>query len=98
MMTAFLAAQSALAVAIARARRRANVIRTMTLGKMDSAPLRLLSRTVLAHSRAASRFERALARHLARTAREFVQSGAFETLLLSAITQVISRIRKGGIR
>ena len=46
MITAFLAAQSALALTLARARKRASVIRTMSLGGADSAPLRLLSRSL----------------------------------------------------
>jgi hypothetical protein len=98
MITTFLAAQSALALAMARARKRASVIRTITLGSADSAPLRLLSRSLLAHTRAATRFERLLARQLANTIREFVQSGAFEALVLTAITRILSRILRGGTR
>jgi hypothetical protein len=98
MITAFLATQSALALALARARKRASVIRTMSLGGVDSAPLRLLSRSLIDHSQRATRFERALARRLATTLRNFVQSGAFEALLLAAITRILSRIQKGGTR
>ena len=78
MITAFLAAQSTLAVALARARKRANVVRTMSLGGADSAPLRLLSRSLIAHTQRATRFERVVAMHLASAVRDFVQSGAFE--------------------
>ena len=98
MITAFLAAQSAMALALARARKRASVIRTMSLSGADSAPLRLLSRSVRSHTQRATRFERALAKHLAATLRSFVQSGAFEALLLAAITRILSRILKGGTR
>ena len=99
MITAFLAAQSALAITLARARKRANVIRTMSLGGgADSAPLRLLSRSLVAHTQRATRFERTLAKHLAITLRDFVQSGAFEALLLAGITRILSRILKGGTR
>ncbi len=98
MITVFLAAQSALALTLARARKRASVIRTMSLGGADSAPLRLLSRSVISHTQRATRFERALARHLSSAIREFVQSGAFEAVLLAAITRIVFRIKKGGIR
>jgi hypothetical protein len=98
MITAFLAAQSALALTLARARKRASVVRTMSLGGADSAPLRLLSRSLIAHTQRASRLERALAKHLAITVRDFVQSGAFEALLLAGITRILSRILKGGTR
>ena len=98
MITAFLAAQSTLAIALARARKRASVIRTMSLGGADSAPLRLLSRSLVAHTQRATRFERVVAQHLATTVRDFVQSGAFEALLLAAITRTVSRIQKGGLR
>jgi hypothetical protein len=98
MITAVLAAQSALALTLARARKRACVIRTMSLGGADSAPLRLVSRSLLAHSQRATRLERAVAKHLATALRGFVQSGAFEALLLAAITRVLSRILKGGTR
>ena len=98
MITIFLAAQSALALTLARARKRASVIRTMSLGGADSAPLRLISRSVISHTQRATRFERALARHLATTVRDFVQSGAFEALLLAGITRILSRILKGGTR
>ena len=98
MMATFLAAQSALAVALARARNRSRVIRTITLGGSDSAPLRLLSRSVVAQTERAGRMERALAKHLAAVVRNFVQSSAFEAVLLAAITQIVFRIKKGGIR
>lgn len=99
MITAFLAAQSTLALTLARARKRASVIRTMSLGGgADSAPLRLLSRSVIARTQRATRFERALAKHLATSLRDFVQSGAFEALLLAGITRILSRVLKGGNR
>jgi hypothetical protein len=98
MITALLAVQSALAVAIARARKRASVIRALYLDGTDAAPLRLLSRTLAARARVNSRFERVLATHLATALRSFVRSNAFELLLLMVIGRVRSRFMKGGIR
>ena len=98
MITALLAAESAIAVGIARARKRASVIRTMALDMTDSTSFRWLSRTLTAQTRVSTRFERILATHLATALRSFVRSNAFELLLLMAIGRVRSRILKGGIR
>jgi hypothetical protein len=97
MITALLAAESAIAVGIARARKRASVIRTMALDMTDSASFRWLSRALSAQTGVSTRFERVLATHLATALRSFVRSSAFELLLLMAIGRVRSRM-KGGIR
>ena len=98
MITALLAVQSAIALGIVRARKRASVIRALYLDGTDAAPLRLLSRTLAAQTRAATRLERLLATHLATTIRVFVRSNAFELLILSALTRILSRVMKGGNR
>ena len=98
MITALLAVESAIAIAIARVRKRANVIRAMALEMTDSGPLRWLSRTLATQTRVSTRFERVLATHLATALRGFVRSNAFELLLLMVIGRVRSRILKGGIR
>ena len=98
MITALLAVESAIAVGIVRARKRASVIRAMSLDMTDSAPLRWLSRTLAAQTQVSTRFERVLATHLATALRSFVRSNAFELLLLAVIGRVRSRILKGGIR
>jgi hypothetical protein len=97
MITALLAIESAIAVVIVRARKRASVIRALSLEMTDSAPLRWLSRTMAAQTHVSTRFERVLATHLATAVRTFVRSNAFETLVLVAIGRVRSRM-KGGIR
>lgn len=98
MITALVAAQSAIALAIARARKRASVIRTMSLEMTDSGPFQWLSKTLAAQTRVNTRFERVLATHLATALRSFVRSNAFELLLLALIGRFRSRILKGGIR
>jgi hypothetical protein len=98
MITALLAVQSGIAIAIARRRKRASVIRTMTLGMTDSGPFQWLSRMLAAQTRVSTRFERVLATHLATALRNFVRSNAFELLLLTLIGRFRSRILKGGIR
>ena len=98
MIAALLAVESAIAIGIVRARKRASVIRTMSLEMTDSAPLHWLSRSLASQTRFSTRFERVLATHLATALRTFVRSNAFELLLLTVIGRVRSRILKGGIR
>ena len=98
MIAELLAVESALALGIVRARKRASVIRALYLDGTDAAPLRLLSRTLATQTRVSTRFERVLATHLATALRTFVRSNAFELLLLTVIGRVRSRILKGGIR
>ena len=98
MIAFLLAIESAIAIGIVRARKRASVIRTMSLETADSAPLQWLSRSLATQTQVSTRFERVLATHLASALRTFVRSNAFETLLLTVIGRVRSRILKGGIR
>jgi hypothetical protein len=97
MIPALLAIESAIAVVIVRARKRASVIRALSLETTDSAPLHWLSRSLATQTQVSTRFERVLANHLATALRTFVRSNAFETLVLVAIGRVRSRM-KGGIR
>jgi hypothetical protein len=97
MIAFLLAIESAIAIGIVRARKRASVIRTMSLEMTDSAPLHWLSRTLTTQTQVSTRFERVLATHLASAFRTFMRSNAFETLVLIAIGRVRSRM-KGGIR
>jgi hypothetical protein len=97
MIAAFLAVESAIAISIVRARRRASVIRAMSLETTDSAPLHWLSRSLAIQTQVSTRSERVLATHLATALRTFVRGNAFETLVLVAIGRVRSRM-KGGIR
>ncbi len=98
MIATLLAIESAIAVGIVRARKRASVIRTMALDMTESGPFKWLSRTLAAQTGVSTRFERLLATHLATALRSFVRSNAFELLLLTIIGRVRSRILKGGIR
>jgi hypothetical protein len=97
MIAALLAIESAVALGILRVRKRASVIRAMSLETTDTAQLRWLSRSLATQSQVSTRFERVLATHLATALRTFVRSNAFELLLLMAIGRVRSRM-KGGIR
>ena len=97
MIAALLAIESAIALGIVRARKRASVIRTLSLETADSAPLQWLSGSLATQTQFSTRFERVLATHLATALRTFVRSNAFETLVLVAIGRVRSRM-KGGIR
>ena len=98
MIAALLAIESAIAIGIVRARKRASVIRAMSLETADSAQLHWLSRSLATRAQFSTRFERVLATHLATALRTFVRSNAFETLVLVVIGRVRSRILKGGIR
>jgi hypothetical protein len=98
MIATLLAIESALAIGIVRARKRASVIRAMSLEMTDSAPLHWLSRSLATQTQFSTRFERVLATHLATALRTFVRSNAFELVLLAVIGLVRSRILKGGIR
>jgi hypothetical protein len=97
MIATLLAIESAIAVGIVRARKRASVIRAMSLETEDSAQLRWLSRSLTTQTQFSTRFERVLATHLATALRTFVRSNAFETLVLVVIGRVRSQM-KGGIR
>ena len=98
MIAFLLAIESAIAIGIVRARKRAGVIRAMSLEMTDSAPLHWLSKSLATQTQVSTRFERVLATNLATALRAFVRSNAFETLLLTVIGRVRSRILKGGIR
>ena len=98
MIAFLLAIESAIAIGIVRARKRASVIRTMSLEMTDSAPLHWLSRSLATQTQVSTRFERVLATHLASALRTFMRSNAFELVLLTVIGRVRSRILKGGIR
>ena len=98
MIAALLAIESAFALGIVRARKRASVIRAMSLDMTDSAPLHWLSRSLAPRTQFSTHLERVLATHLATALRSFVRSNAFELLLLTVIGRVRSRILKGGIR
>jgi hypothetical protein len=97
MIAVLLAVESAIALGIVRARKRASVVRAMSLEMTDSAPLQWLSRSLATQTQFSTRFERVLATHLAIAVRTFIRSNAFETLVLVAIGRVRSRM-KGGIR
>ena len=98
MIAELLAIESAIALGIVRARKRASVIRALYLDGTDAAPLRWASRTLATQTRFSTRLERVLATHLATALRSFVRSNAFEVVLLAVIGRVRSRILKGGIR
>ena len=98
MIAALLAVESALAIGIVRARKRASVIRAMSLEMTDAAPLQWLSRSLATQTQVSTRFERVLATHLASALRTFMRSNAFELVLLTVIGRVRSRILKGVIR
>ena len=98
MIAALLAIESAIAIGIVRARKRASVIRAMSLETADSAQLHWPSRSLATQTQFSTRFERVLATHLATALRTFVRSNAFELVLLTVIGRIRSRIPKGGIR
>ena len=98
MIAALLAVESMIALGIVRAKKRASVIRALSLEITDSAPLHWLSRSLATQTGVSTRLERVLATHLATALRSFVRSNAFELLLLTVIGRVRSRILKGGIR
>ena len=98
MIAALLAIESAIGIGIVRARKRASVIRALSLDMTDSAPFRWLSRSLASQTGVSTRFERVLATHLATALRTFVRSNAFELVLLTVIGRIRSRIPKGGIR
>jgi hypothetical protein len=98
MIAFLLAVESAIALGILRVRKRANVIRALSLETADSPQLHWLSRSLATQTQFSTRFERVLAATLAMALRTFVRSNAFEILLLTVIGWVRSRIMKGGVR
>jgi len=95
MIAALLAVESAIALGIVRARKRASVIRAMSLETEDSPQLHWLSLSLATQTQFSTRFERILATHLATAVRIFVRSNAFELVLMTVIGRVRSRMKRG---
>ena len=88
--------QSALLATMAACQRRAKVLRTLAVQRTDSFGARALARALSAHTRSATKLEHLVAARATAMIREFVQTRAFDQLMLSTITYVKQRVQKGG--
>ncbi len=97
MMLTILGVQSALLATMARCRKRAAVIQTLTVRSRESAPVRALARVLSDRVRSTTTMERMLAAKATSLIRQFVQTTAFDQTVLSAVAHIRARIRKGGM-
>jgi len=97
MMLTILGVQSALLATMARCRKRAAVIKTLTVQSRESAPVRMLSRAISARTQSATIMERIVAAKAATLIRGFVQTTAFDQIVLTAVARISARVKKGGM-
>jgi len=99
MIAALMGIESALLIAMTRCRKRAAVLRSLAAKPPDSAGIRALTRRLANRTRSTTNMERMLATKVSALIRSFVQTGAFDQLILSAIARIRSEwLRNRGIR
>ena len=76
-------------------KRRAAVLEKLTHTNRESAPLRLLSRSIASVGPVASRTDRKIAAHLSRCCRSFANTNAFELLVLRAVVHIRNKAKGG---
>ena len=97
MMLTVLGVQSALLASMAACRKRAAVLKTLTVRSQESAPIRALSRALSARAQSTTTVERMVAAKAATLIRGFVQTTAFDQAVLSAVAHIRARVKKGGM-
>jgi hypothetical protein len=96
-MMGMLGLQSILLATLVAIRRRAAVLQALAVRPTNSFLSRAAVRALASSSAArATTLERMLAEKAAHLVRSFVQTAAFDQLLLTGITYVRARIRRGG--
>jgi hypothetical protein len=91
--------ESALLIAMERCRKRAAVLKTLTVRSRESAPVRIIARALAARAQSTTTMERVVAAKAATLIRGFVQTTAFDQLILSAIARIRSQCRRNrGVR
>jgi len=95
MMLTILGVQSALLATMARCRKRAAVIQTLTVRSRESAPIRALARVLSDRVQSTTSMERMIAAKAASLIRQVVQTSAFDQVVLSAVAHIRAQIRKG---
>jgi hypothetical protein len=99
MMLTVLGVQSALLATMASCRKRAAVIKALTVQSRESAPVRMLSRAISARAQNSTTMERMIAAKTATLIRGFVQSTAFDQAVLAAVARIRSQwLKNRGIR
>ena len=96
-MLTILGVQSALLATMARCRKRAAVIKTLTVQSRESAPVRALARVLSDRVQSTTSMERLVAAKAATLIRQFVQTTAFDQVVLSAVAHIRARAKKGGM-
>ena len=97
MIATFAGIESALLLAMARCRKRAAVLRSLAAKRPDPATIRALTRSLALRTQSTA-MDRMLATKAAALIRRFVQTGAFDQLILSAIAHLRARVTKRGVR
>ena len=87
-------AVKALAITAACYNSRA-VSKALTLKSRESAPVRMLTRAISARVQSVSTMERMVATKAASLIRGFVQTTAFDQVVLTAVAQIRARAKKG---
>jgi hypothetical protein len=98
MIGTLLGIESTLLVAMARCRKRAAVLRSLAARRLDSPSIRALTRSIAMHTRNTTTMDRVLATKAATLIRSFVQTTAFDQLVLSAVAHIRARGIKRGVR
>jgi hypothetical protein len=93
MMLTVLGVQLALLATMATCRKRAAVIKALTVQSRESAPVRMLSRALSARVQSTT-LERLVAAKAATLIRGFVQTTAFDKLIISAVKHLRARVKK----
>ena len=98
MMLTVVGVQSALLATMAACRKRAAVVKTLTARSRESAPVRVLTRVLSDRVQSTTTMERMVAAKAATLIREFVQTTAFDQVIISAVAHIRARAKKGGLK
>jgi PIN domain nuclease of toxin-antitoxin system len=97
MMLTIVGVQSALLATMAACRKRAAVLKTLTIRSRESAPVRVLARVLSERALSTTTMERMVAAKAVTLIRGFVHTTAFDQVVLSAVAHIRARVKKGGM-
>ncbi len=99
MISVFLAVESAFVAAVAARRKRAAITNSLNPKPPDPVPVQLLTRRLSRYTELTTPLQQMIAKHVTALIRDFVHTGAFDQLVLSAVTRIRTQLlRKGGMR
>jgi hypothetical protein len=99
MISFIVAVESAFVAVVAARRKRAATINSLNPTPPDPAHVKLLTRGLSWQTQMTTPLQQMIARHVTAFIRNFVHTGAFDQLVLSAVARIRSQLlKKGGIR